>query len=167
MAKKNAYDITVTDTARMGHGSHLATLLLRGGREMQPAAQKVSAQRRKGGKRFSFNEMDQLLELYTLTTTRWWQHDLEARKVPHKRNGDITQHTLNVTLTGLQRRKECTQRSISNKQICSFDFPAPPPPWWICLSLSATYSPKISTKRKNWGGKVCIHKIRKWSNPCL
>lgn len=43
----------------------------------------------------------------------------------------------------------CTQNSILNRRICSFDFLRLlfPPPWCICLSSSATYSPKISTKR--------------------
>lgn len=43
----------------------------------------------------------------------------------------------------------CTQKSIFNRQFCWFYSPwLPfPPLWHVCLSSSATYSPKISTKR--------------------
>ena len=115
---------------------------------------KGSAERWKEGKRFSFNEMDQPVTFDTLTTTRWCSMILGTQGGAQKK-WSHTSAACNVTLIGLQGRVYRVYINIYLQRTDLFIWLSSPPlqPWRICLSLSATYSLKISTKRMNWEGR--------------
>lgn len=131
---KNAYDISVTWHSKRGVLSEMDEILPH---YCSEAAGKCnqrhwgSVPSGKRGKRFSvgWNGPSQTAspehhpELNTLPTTRWWQRDLEGCKVTHKRNGDTYPSICLMSPTDGRTGAYCTQKSISTKQICSFDSP--------------------------------------------